>query len=331
MITYPLNNIEYTAEDAELFHVTRTSGIYANDSFEYSVSGADNNIVINTGIAWIKNAEFSGKVAAQKEALVLDMGVADQNYPRIDAVVIQFNANSNSTNIIVKKGTASTSPVAPEIVRTETVYELHLYHVYRTAGALAIYAQNVSDLRLNNAYCGLMADSVTRVDTDSINAQIEALIEDLKNEIDGVKDGTAFVLKTDIISIERGGTGSTTAADALNNLGALALTGLIRIDNYSNINNYIDVGSYYCQNRSIASSLSNTPFDTGFALFVFNVNALESFRTQLALSTDGRIVTRYTANSGTTWTNWGNPHGITFGTTTPSGGSHGDIYIMYEE
>lgn len=220
MITYPLNNIEYTAEDAELFHVTRTSGIYANDSFEYSVSGADNNIVINTGIAWIKNAEFSGKVVAQKEALVLDMGVADQNYPRIDAVVIQFNANSNSTNIIVKNGTASTSPVAPEIVRTETVYELHLYHVYRTAGALAIYAQNVSDLRLNNTYCGLMADSVTRVDTDSINAQINALIEDLKNEIDGVNDGSAFVLKSDVITVLQGGTGAQTASEARENLNA---------------------------------------------------------------------------------------------------------------
>ena len=33
IITYPLNNIEYTAEDAELYHATRTSGVFANDDF----------------------------------------------------------------------------------------------------------------------------------------------------------------------------------------------------------------------------------------------------------------------------------------------------------
>ena len=44
MITYPLNNIDYTAEDAELFHCTRTSGIWATNDFPISVTGRDNNI-----------------------------------------------------------------------------------------------------------------------------------------------------------------------------------------------------------------------------------------------------------------------------------------------
>ena len=44
IITYPLNNIEYTAEDAELYHATRTSGVFANDDFPITVSG-DGNVV----------------------------------------------------------------------------------------------------------------------------------------------------------------------------------------------------------------------------------------------------------------------------------------------
>lgn len=162
MVTYPLNNIEYTAEDAELFHSTRTSGVYATDSFDYSVTGSDNSIVIGTGIAWIKNRQFSGKVVAQKEPMSLDMGLPDPTYPRIDAVVIQFNSNKNATEIVVKNGAASSFPIAPEVVRTESLYELHLYHVRREAGSLSISAPNITDLRNNNAYCGLMSDSITQ-------------------------------------------------------------------------------------------------------------------------------------------------------------------------
>ena len=102
-ITYPLNNIDYTAEDAELFHCTRTSGIWAEDSFPISVTGADNSVTVGKGLAWINNEEFSGKVTALKSAEVLDMGVADGTYPRIDVVAIQFNANNNETDIVVKK------------------------------------------------------------------------------------------------------------------------------------------------------------------------------------------------------------------------------------
>ena len=195
LVTYPLNNIEYSAEDAELFHVTRTSGIYANDSFNYSVSGADNAVVIGTGIGWIKNSEFSGKVIAQKESISLDMGLPDSVHPRIDAIVIQFDSNRNETNIVAKTGVASSVPVAPTVVRTESVYELHLYHVLREAGSLYITPSNITDLRLNSYYCGLMADSVTNIDTTAIERQVADLIESLQNEISNVIDGSAYLLR----------------------------------------------------------------------------------------------------------------------------------------
>ena len=116
MITYPLNNIDYTAEDAELFHCTRTSGVWAKDSFQLSVTGANNNIVVGKGIAWINNKEFSGKVVALKSAKKVDLGIADSSYPRIDVVAIQFNVNNNSTDIVVKKGTPAANPVRPAII-----------------------------------------------------------------------------------------------------------------------------------------------------------------------------------------------------------------------
>lgn len=161
IITYPLNNIEYTAEDAELYHATRTSGVFANDDFSITVSGSGNVVTIGEGIGWIRNSKFSGKVVANKAEMSLDLGLPHATYPRIDAVVLQFDANSNASAIIVKNGVAQTNPQPPEVVRTESIYELHLYHVYRPAGASSVVTYNVTDLRANAAYCGLMADDVT--------------------------------------------------------------------------------------------------------------------------------------------------------------------------
>lgn len=168
IITYPLNNIEYTAEDAELYHATRTSGVFANDDFPITVSGDGNVVTIGEGIGWIRNSKFSGKVVANKSEMSLDLGLPHATYPRIDAVVLQFNANANASEIIVKNGAAQTNPMPPEVIRTESVYELHLYHVYREAGAASVTSSNVTDLRSDSAYCGIMSDDVTMLGDDYV-------------------------------------------------------------------------------------------------------------------------------------------------------------------
>lgn len=164
LITYPLNNITYSAEDAELFHSTRTSGVFVENAFDYSVSGADNNVTIGKGIAWIKNDEFAGKVVAQKTSTIVDMGIADSVYPRIDAIVLQFNANRNETEIVKKQGNASSAPTPPLVERNASVYELHLYHIRRNAGETSISSGNITDLRADENYCGLMVDELTKLD-----------------------------------------------------------------------------------------------------------------------------------------------------------------------
>lgn len=195
MITYPLNNIDYSAADAGLFHCTRKSGIWAEDSFPIYVSNSDNSITIGSGIAWISNDKYWGKVVAQKEAVTLDLGLADSVYNRIDAVVIQFDSNSNATDIVVKKGTPATRPSMPEIVQNKSTFELCLCKVLRPAGSSVVAFANITDTRLDPTVCGLMADSVTKIDTDAINAQVQELILSLIEEIEGVRDNTEVLLK----------------------------------------------------------------------------------------------------------------------------------------
>lgn len=195
-ITYPLDNILFSAEDVELFNCPRTSGIYAEEDFVFSVTGADNTVTIGPGVGWIRNARFKGKVIAIKEESQIDVGLPDASYPRYDVIAIQFSANGNGTQLVVKSGTPASSPALPAITQTEAVYELYLCAILREVGATSVTAKDITDLRLNPAYCGLMADAITKIDTTAINAQIVALIEELRSQIAAVKSNSAYLLKS---------------------------------------------------------------------------------------------------------------------------------------
>lgn len=225
-ITYPLNMVDYTAEDAELFHCTRNSGIYAGDDFQCVASGVNNTITVGEGIGWIRNSKYSGKVFANKTAEVVDLGLADANLPRYDVIAIQFNKAQNLTKIVVKNGTPANSPTIPERSVTESIYELYLCKVYRPAGAVTITDNNLTDTRLDAELCGLMGDSVTSVDTSAIDAQVRPLIENLEAEIQGVKDTSGLMYTLDwvengVIPVNKGGTGATTASAAQANIVGL--------------------------------------------------------------------------------------------------------------
>lgn len=195
IVVYPLNNIDFTAEDVAIYNSTRTSGIYAGDDFAISLTGSDNTISIDVGLAWMHLSRFNGVAVALKSKAFVDMGLPNATYPRIDALVLQFDANKNGAELVSKQGTASSNPQPPSISRTEALYELTLLHVLRSPGAPSITAADVTDLRLNEKYCGLMADSVTRVDTVAIDAQVTALIQKLREDLKAVQEQTYYASK----------------------------------------------------------------------------------------------------------------------------------------
>ena len=195
LITYPLDDCDYSADDAALFHCTRTSGIFASDDFSFSVSGADNTVRVSPGIAWMRINKFKGLVAALKNEVSVDLGLPDSVYSRIDRVVLQYNANTRDTTVVVKRGVPRSNPLPPERSTGEALYELHLLEVLRKPAAASVKQEDVTDLRLDSSCCGIMADSVTKVDTSAINAQVMELIKKLREEINAVTDGSAFLLR----------------------------------------------------------------------------------------------------------------------------------------
>ena len=195
VITYPLNETTYGAEDAAMYNFTISSGVATGDDFSCSVTGGDNIVTVSPGIGYINPNRFSGLVVGCREAQEIDLGLPDAVYQRIDVVALQFDVYKNATNIVVKKGTPAVSPAIPPRTTTETVYELYLCSVLRRPAALSVSASDVTDLRMNPEYCGLMANSVTSVDTTAISRQVAALIDDLRKEIAEIEAGSGVELK----------------------------------------------------------------------------------------------------------------------------------------
>lgn len=161
IVTYPLNNIDYTAADAEIYNSTRTSGVYANtDNLDLTITAA-RTVSISPGMAWIKNDDFAGKAIAVKDAVTLTFDAPYNKLNRIDRVVLRFSALNNETTLLIKKGVGDSSPTAPAVVQTPTVFELGLFDVAIPAGLTALTAANITDQRANGAVCGIMTDGVS--------------------------------------------------------------------------------------------------------------------------------------------------------------------------
>ena len=200
IVTYPLNGITYNAEDAETYLSTRISGIYAaDDCFDLSIT-ADRTVTIGPGLAWVRNTRFAGKSICNREVLALAIPMADSSKPRTDRIVLRYDKAENKSELVVKTGTPGSAAAAPDVVQTELVYELGLYTDLVAAGSTVVKVADVTDTRLNEQVCGLMRDGVTGLPTAQIARQADALLDAIKAEYRGVKDGSGYVLTSNTIA-----------------------------------------------------------------------------------------------------------------------------------
>ena len=178
--TFPLNGVEYNAADFSSFFCTRTSGVYAADNFDITVTGSDMQATIGSGMAWMKLSPTSGISVKSDSDTVLAFDTPDPTYPRYDVMALQFSSAELGTVLKIIKGQASSTPLMPTPSRTKTLYELYLYAIYRKPGASVIARSNVNDLRYDETYCGLMSDGVKSIPTQVLYDQYYAMLEELQ-------------------------------------------------------------------------------------------------------------------------------------------------------
>ena len=137
---------------ANMLNSLATTGVLLNDTNSFSVSAGDNMLVkVHAGSAII-----NGLTCVEDTERTLSLQAADATYDRIDTVVLRLNTSVDvrAIDLYVVKGTASSSPVAPVLTRSGSVYELGLANVYIPANVVTITNERITDTRGDSLRCG---------------------------------------------------------------------------------------------------------------------------------------------------------------------------------
>ena len=169
MYGFPLDNTGYLAQALGAWFGTRTRGVFAEDGHFNATPNGDMSITLGGGLGWLKMDTYWGVVLLEPNPQVLDFDTADGSLSRIDAVCLRINKNLNEPEIVVKKGAYSPQPPAVSPPARNLDYdEIYVATVVIRAGATSITAGDITDQRMNEAYCGLMRDGVTRLPSQDL-------------------------------------------------------------------------------------------------------------------------------------------------------------------
>ncbi|MCT6815030.1 MAG: hypothetical protein M3043_01330 [Lysinibacillus fusiformis] len=164
---------------AKYFATFIGNGVFPNPSSNLQVAAYQNmKVVVKPGSGWI-----DGYFIYSDGDHVLSLDVADGVLKRIDRVVMRLNHLTRKIEIVVKKGTFASSPVAPTLQRDTDAYELALADVLINNGVTQITQANITDQRLNSTLCGIVHGTVNQVDTTTIFNQYQAWFDATKASV----------------------------------------------------------------------------------------------------------------------------------------------------
>lgn len=192
IVLYPANGFDFDAADVAAYLAGLTSGVFSGaEDFPVTATGGL-KVTVGAGRGWVHPSRFTGYSITKREADTLTMPLADPSLPRIDRIVMRYDAGARAASLQVLQGTASSTPTAPAISRTELIYDLCLAEITRPAAAASITTGQITDTRLDEALCGIVRDGVTGIPTDELLAaareRIATLEENASNSAAAAKD-----------------------------------------------------------------------------------------------------------------------------------------------
>ena len=192
IVLYPANDYDFDAADVAAYLAGLTSGVFSGaEDFPVTAAGGL-TVTVGAGRGWVHPSRFTGYSITKREADTLTMPLADPSLPRIDRIIMRYDAGARAASLQVLQGTASSTPMAPAISRTELIYDLCLAEIARPAGSTSITTGQITDTRLDEALCGIVRDGVTGIPTDELLAaareRIATLEENASNSAAAAKD-----------------------------------------------------------------------------------------------------------------------------------------------
>lgn len=222
IVLYPANGFDFDAADVAAYLAGLTSGVFSSaEDFPVTAAGGL-TVTVGAGRGWVHPSRFTGYSITKRESDTLTMPLADPSLPRIDRIIMRYDAGARAASLQVLQGTASSTPTAPAISRTELIYDLCLAEIARPAGSTSISTGQITDTRLDEALCGLVRDGVTGIPTDELLAaakeRIATLEENASNSAAAAKDSAEAAKSSETKSAaseERAKTSETAAKQAL--------------------------------------------------------------------------------------------------------------------
>ena len=182
IVLYPANGFDFDAADVAAYLAGLTSGVFSGaEDFPVTAAGGL-KVTVGAGRGWVHPSRFTGYSITKREADTLTMPLADPSLPRIDRIVIRYDAGARAASLQVLQGTASSTPTAPAISRTELIYDLCLAEITRPAGSTAVTTGQITDTRLDEKLCGIVRDGVTGIPTDELLAAAKERIGELEEK-----------------------------------------------------------------------------------------------------------------------------------------------------
>lgn len=180
IVLYPANCYDFDAADVAAYLAGLTSGVFSSaEDFPVTAAGGL-KVTVGAGRGWVHPSRFTGYSITKREADTLTMPLADPSLPRIDCIVMRYDAGARAASLQVLQGTASSTPTAPAISRTELIYDLCLAEITRPAGSTNITTGQITDTRLDEALCGIVRDGVTGIPTEELIASARERINALE-------------------------------------------------------------------------------------------------------------------------------------------------------
>lgn len=175
----PLNpDRTYNAQEfTDYFKALVTTGLMKGAGNELIVSTSGSNMVstIDSGIAFIM-----GRYYENDSPLNLTHDTESLGKNRIDRIVVRLDLNTEARYVraFIKKGVASSNPVAPALQRDGLVYEISLAQVKIIGGQTYINKADVIDEREDGSVCGWAGSNILPNFNDEA---LEQLIDDVEN------------------------------------------------------------------------------------------------------------------------------------------------------
>lgn len=161
------------------------NGIFTNPTSSLQVVSHENmQTAVRAGNGWI-----NGYFITNDGDYILQHDTSDGTLKRIDRIVMRLDLSKRQIEIVIKKGTLSSSPVAPTLQRDTTIYELVLADVNIDNGMTEILQTKIKDQRFDSDLCGVVKSLVDDIDTTDLFAQYDASFNewfaDVKEMLDG--------------------------------------------------------------------------------------------------------------------------------------------------